>query len=283
MDQTQYHIDSISLLLIGKSGYSHINDEIQKRLQENPFLSGQHVFHEFQSLYPGKFEDTLLRTFQRRVESWRKANNTVESTKTWILLLLQGKIELCELRKQYKHVLTEKDISLLNLCILFKPLKFRNRAVSMLGHLRGIPNYYISQIIHISTTTINSHIHKFQLGGVEKLLDISRKDIRKYEEPKYINKIFKILHEPPSLYGINRTSWKMDDIHSIMLKKNLPIALVNIRKIIRNSGYQVRKAKKVLTSTDPLYREKLKEITRILKSLKANEKFFLLTSLDHLR
>jgi len=105
-------------------------------------------------------------------------------------------------------------------------------------------------------------------------LDISRKDKKKYEEPKYKNEVFKILHEPPSLYGINRTSWKMEDIHSLMSKKGLPIALVNIRKIIRNAGYQVRKAKKVLTSTDPLYRKKLKKITKILQSLKSNEKFF---------
>ncbi len=66
----------------------------------------------------------------------------------------------------------------------------------------------------------------------------------------------------------------MEDIHSLMSKKGLPIALVNIRKIIRNAGYQVRKAKKVLTSTDPLYRKKLKKITKILQSLKSNEKFF---------
>ena len=101
--------------------FSEINDEIQKMLQENPFLSGKQVFNEFQILYPGKFEDKLLRTFQRRVESWRKAKNTVESTKTWMLALLQGKTELSELKKQFSHVLAEKDIVSLNFCILFKP------------------------------------------------------------------------------------------------------------------------------------------------------------------
>jgi len=254
--------------------FSEINDEIQKMLQENPFLSGKQVFNEFQILYPGKFEDKLLRTFQRRVESWRKAKNAVESTKTWMLALLQGKTELSELKKQFSHVLAEKDIISLNYCILFKPLKFRNRAVAILGHLRGIPNYYISQFLHISTAIIKSYIRKFQSGGVERLLDISRKDIKKYDDPKYKNEVFKILHEPPSLHGINRTTWKMDDIHRIMSERDLPIALINIRKIIRNAGYQVRKAKKVLTSTDPLYREKLKHITRILQSLKPKEKFF---------
>jgi len=254
--------------------FYEINNEIQKRLQEDPFLCGKRVFNEFQNLYPGKYDDELLRTFHRRVESWRKKNGTVESTNSWLLSLLQGNIELNELKKQYNHVLAEKDILSLNFCILFKPLKFRNRAVAILGHLRGIPNIYISHFLHISTAIIRSYIHKFQSGGVDKLLDISRKDIKKCEDPIYIGEVFKIFHEPPSLHGINRITWKMDDIHRIMSERNLPIALVNIREIIRNAGYRVRKAKKVLTSTDPLFREKLKEITKILQSLKQTEKFF---------
>lgn len=254
--------------------FSDINDEIQKRLQENPFLCAKRIFNEFQNLYPGKHDGKLMRTFQRRVESWRKKNGTIESTNAWLLSLLQGDIELNELKKQYNHVLAEEDILSLNFCILFKPLKFRNRAVSILGHLRGIPNIYISHFLHISTATIKSYIRKFQTGGVDRLLDISRKGIKKCEDPIYIDEVFKILHEPPSLHGINRTTWKMDDIHRIMSERDLPIALVNIRGVIRNAGYRVRKAKKVLTSTDPLYREKLKEITKILQSLKPTEKFF---------
>ena len=254
--------------------FSEINDEIQKRLKADPFLCGKQLFNEFQNSYPGKYDDKLLRTFQRRVESWSKKNGTVESTNAWLLSLLQGKYELNELKKQFNHVLVEEDIVSLNFCILFKPLKFRNRAVAILGHLRGIPNYYISQFLHISTAIIKSYIHQFQEGGVERLLDVSRKNIKKCEDPKYINEVFKILHEPPSLHGINRTTWKMVDIHRIMSERNLSIALVNIRKIIRNTGYRVRKAKKVLTSADLLYREKLKEITRILQSLKPREKFF---------
>ncbi len=254
--------------------FSDINEEIQRRLQENPFLCGKQLFCEFQVLYPGKFKDNLLRTFQRRIESWRKTNKIVESTKNLILLLLQGKIALTELKKAYGHVLSEKDIISLNSCIHFKSLKYRNRAVTIFGYLRGIPCYYISQTLLKNRATINSYIRKFESGGVDRLLDISRKEIKKFENPKYKNEVFKILHGPPLLHGINRTSWKMEDIHSIMSKKGLPIAIVNIRKIIRNAGYQVRKAKKVLTSTDPLYREKLTKITKILQSLKSKEKFF---------
>jgi len=254
--------------------FYEINDEIQKKLQEDPFLCGKKVFTEFQNSYPGKYDDKLLRTFQRRCKSWRKKNSTIESTNAWLLSLLQGNIELSELKKQYLHVLVEEDIVSLNFCILFRPLKLRNRAVSILAHLRGIPNYYISQFLHISTSTINAYICQFQSDGINRLLDMSRKNIKKCEEEKYIDEVFKILHAPPSLHGINRTTWRMDDIHRIMSEKGLPIALINIRKIIRNSVYRVRKAKKVLTSTDPFYKEKLEKITKILQSLKPTEKFF---------
>ena len=48
----------------------------------------------------------------------------------------------------------------------------------------------------------------------------------------------------------------------------------NISKIIKNAGYRFRSAKKVLTSTDPNYKEKLKQITGILSKLKKDQKFF---------
>ena len=66
----------------------------------------------------------------------------------------------------------------------------------------------------------------------------------------------------------------MPDVYRIMASKGLPIALPYISKIIRNAGFEVRKAKVVLTSNDPEYKAKLKEITGILKNLKSSEKFF---------
>jgi len=59
-----------------------------------------------------------------------------------------------------------------------------------------------------------------------------------------------------------------------MRQRGLPIARNNIRKIIKDAGYRYRKARRVLTSTDPNYEEKLKEITRTLQSLGPKEKFF---------
>ena len=66
----------------------------------------------------------------------------------------------------------------------------------------------------------------------------------------------------------------MCDLKATLARAGKKIATINIRSIIKNAGYKFRKAKKVLTSTDPEYRKKLGQITFILSHLKADEKFF---------
>jgi hypothetical protein len=66
----------------------------------------------------------------------------------------------------------------------------------------------------------------------------------------------------------------MDDLYAVLSDQGVFISRSNIKKIIKDAGYRFRKAKKVLTSTDPEYREKLQNITRILANLAPDEKFF---------
>ena len=48
----------------------------------------------------------------------------------------------------------------------------------------------------------------------------------------------------------------------------------NVSKIVKKCGYRFWKAKEVLTSNDPNYKEKLEAITKILSNLKPTERFF---------
>jgi transposase len=128
--------------------------------------------------------------------------------------------------------------------------------------------------LRIQRNTVRAYIHRFELGGYTDLFDFSRKKIKKFEDPKYKNKVFKILHTPPSDYGLNRTTWRIEDLYNIMAKEGFPISKPYIRKVIKNAGYRFIKAKKVLTSNDPQYLEKLKSITGILSKLKPTESFF---------
>jgi hypothetical protein len=62
---------------------------------------------------------------------------------------------------------------------------------------------------------------------------------KKYEDPKYKEALFKILHTPPSSYDINRTTWKMDDLQRMMILEGFGLGKAHIRKIIKDAGYTV--------------------------------------------
>ena len=175
---------------------------------------------------------------------------------------------------QFSGIMDSDSIQKLAQSIHSKPLRNRNRATTIFANFRQIPINSIANILGCQRKTIRSYIRKFDDGGVEHLFDYSRKETKKFEEPKYIEEVFKVLHAPPSVYGFNRTTWRMEDLYRTLAKEGFSLSKPYIRQIIKNAGYRFLKAKKVLTSTDPQYREKLKEITNILSNLKNNEKFF---------
>ena len=86
--------------------------------------------------------------------------------------------------------------------------------------------------------------------------------------------VFALLHSPPSSYGINRTTWRMEDLHNVLAETGHRISESRIRRIIKAGGFRWRKAKTVLTSNDPRYQSKLDVIKGILSALKPNEAFF---------
>jgi transposase len=204
----------------------------------------------------------------------RKRRDDLQGHTKWIINLLQRKISCDELEIQFSGIIDSDSILQLAQSIHSKPLRNRNRATTIFANFRKIPINSIANILGCQRNTIRSYIRKFESGGVEHLFDSSRKDTKKFEEPKYIEAVFKVLHAPPLVYGFNRTTWRMEDLYLALAKEGHSLSKLYIRKIINNAGYRFLKAKKVLTSTDPQYREKLKEITKILSNLQNNEKFF---------
>ena len=86
--------------------------------------------------------------------------------------------------------------------------------------------------------------------------------------------VFRVLHEPPSEHGFNRTSWIMRDLRTALAQQGHQAGLHVLRQIIRDAGWKWRKARIVLTSNDPAYREKLSAVQTILSGLQADEAFF---------
>jgi transposase len=89
------------------------------------------------------------------------------------------------------------------------------------------------------------------------------------------DRIIEVLHESPNLHGINRASWTLGSLARAYERKyDESIGRTTISEYVRAEHYTFRKARRVLTSPDPNYREKLKEITKILSNLREDEKFF---------
>ena len=113
---------------------------------------------------------------------------------------------------------------------------------------------------------------RFANGGLNALLPA--KAAKPRDEPEYAQFLFSLLHSPPSCHEINRTSWRMDDLHRIMAESGHRMSKKRIRTFIKTAGFKWRKAKVVLTSNDPDYQTKVDVIKQILSDLKVDEAFF---------
>jgi len=189
-------------------------------------------------------------------------------------MLLQGKVSYNDLSEMLAEDLGADDISVLLDCILNRPLRYRNRAMAVLSHVAGNDIQNVAAFLFVHPKTVGRYIHRFRSGGVRSLLDYPGNKVKKADTPENKKAVFEILHSPPVTHAINRTTWRIKDLQSVLVTQGMDLGRSCISQIIREAGYRIRKAKEVLTSTDPDYREKLKKITAILSNLEPNEKFF---------
>lgn len=130
------------------------------------------------------------------------------------------------------------------------------------------------ELIGITRSSYYEWRKKFNLGGPENLRPKNTVRTRKSDDENVRTAIFEILHSPPKCYDVNRTSWRMKDLRQVLLDmKGIDASYHVIRDIIRHAGYRWKKAKVVLTSNDPEYREKLARIQSILSNLDEDELF----------
>ena len=189
-------------------------------------------------------------------------------------LLAQNQIGLNQLARDLGGQLQHEEVAMLLDSIRNRSIRYRNRAILLLAHLHGLRPAMISEYLCISRSTVYRQIRLASTDGSEKLLNPFANRPRKSMDEAYCNAVFAVLHTPPRAYDFNRTTWRLVDIKSVMATKGFPIAKRYIGEIIKNGGYRYRKAKRVLTSTDPNYKKKLREITGILSRLGPREKFF---------
>ena len=126
--------------------------------------------------------------------------------------------------------------------------------------------------------------NRFGLTGLHKL-DGRRGPIKPHHMRAVIReqkarRILEIFHANPNSYGINRSNWNRPSVKQAYEKEyGETISISTVGVLLRRSGYAIRKARKVLTSPDPRYREKVEVLLNTLHQLKPNELLFFVDEL----
>jgi transposase/transposase-like protein len=153
-------------------------------------------------------------------------------------------------------------------------LSDRNRSVAVLADRHGLSSDTVCSFLGIDSKTHRRYLRTFEAGGHATLFARQTKCTRKFDSEALKQAVFRLLHEPPSNYGINRTTWIMPDLTRVLRETGHPACREVVRKITKAAGYRWRKARVVLTSADPDYTAKVDRIRSILSGLRPDEAFF---------
>jgi len=189
----------------------------------------------------------------------------------WMRAVLQGALGQSELIGQLGHV---ADLDKLLTAVTEGRLSKRNRALAVLARERGIGQSYVCSFLYLGKGSATRYWQDYKRGGAVALFARQPSRRKKSNDERIKEAVFTLLHSPPSNHNINRSSWRLVDLQTVLRSHGQPVCRDVITETIKAAGYKWRKARVVLTSNDPKYKVKVDAIRRILSQLKQDEAFF---------
>lgn len=233
------------------------------------------------NLYAGKafiFSPLIVQTFLSRTEIGRRflksdhsAQHQSTSDISWVDNLSRQNISKEDLKLIVPDEIT---YNVLERHLLDKRITYRNRTLIILSHLKGISIHSIAKSLKVSRNTVRSAISIYNNKGLDDLFSINHKRKHVMTNDEIKNSIFSLIHEPPTTYGINRTTWTMPILSNVLKTKGYTIGPRTLSLILKSHGYKWAKSRTVLTSNDPDYSSKLEHLQGILSNLNSDELFF---------
>ncbi len=144
----------------------------------------------------------------------------------------------------------------------------------------------ISRKIEKSPAQIRSWIKAYNRQGLEGLTPKKPKTsvTRATKLELRRRRILEILHGRPRAYGINRSNWNLRALAEAFTREHGdPISTSTSSRLVRDSGYAMKKVRRVLSSPDPCYREKVDLLLKTLHNLGLRDRFFFVDELGPLR
>jgi transposase len=151
------------------------------------------------------------------------------------------------------------------------------RATLILGSREQRQVADLAAQIEVNLNTAIHWLNRFETEGIE-FITPRRSGLKPKQAEIAAHKkelVIRLLHETPKLHGYNRTAWNCKLLAKAMLQNHqIQIDYRTVGLYIRESGFVFKKAREVLTSPDPQFREKVAHIKQILANLQPDEKFF---------
>ena len=194
-----------------------------------------------------------------------------QSAFNWMRKVLQGEFTPTLLCSEMGHL---PGLDKLLTTVTEGRLSDRNRALAVLARNKELSLSDVCGFLAVSKEAVLKYCRCYHAGGFKLLMSRKSPSTTKFDKEQNKQAVFSLLHTPPSAYGINRTTWRMVDLHAVLKKQGSPLCTTIIRTILKQAGYRWRSGRIVLTSTDPDYRIKVEGIKKILSKLGRDECFF---------
>jgi transposase len=151
------------------------------------------------------------------------------------------------------------------------------RAVVITGSFEGRRLVDLKDQVEVGLFYVRAWIDVFNAKGIAGLLGNppDRKAPWVAQKTEKRDNLMKILHEHPSLHGLNSAAWTRADLSATYFKVyGKPMSVTSVGFCLNESGFRFKRSKLVLTSPDPDFRAKLDNIKHILSHLGEKERFF---------
>lgn len=186
----------------------------------------------------------------------------------------------------FNLLLSEKERVLVNIAGKKGNHKIWRYGVAIDMKSAGFSENNIRYILDLNRRTLNDILKKFDANGFEGVLKRKRpiRSIKSELAELKAKRIIEMVHQSPRFFGLNRSSWTRATIAIVYKEKYCErISETTVGDRLKKSGYSLKKARNVLKSSDPDYREKLDLLLKILHSLKSYEILFFIDEVGPMR
>ena len=116
--------------------------------------------------------------------------------------------------KFFPDALKAEDVQFLLRKLLPEKGRERKKSLVILARDHGFTITHIANFLDISINAAENYIAGFNIGGIKELFRPKTKP-KKEDDEELKKMVFTLLHEPPSLSGLNRTAWRMSDLEIV--------------------------------------------------------------------